>query len=184
MSRYQATAARWTMGAVSVALAVGASGLPAATASRAASARAIAPRGWIPFDMAPAPARPARATATAARAASVNDTGHLRLMSASGAILNEAGPVSGTLPGRVRVRLVVRANVTASFTIEARGGSIVGHGSAVLHSSREYSSFGGSLSVDRGTGRYAHAGGGGRLYGVIDRSNDALTVQTVGALHY
>jgi hypothetical protein len=153
------------MGAASVALAVGvgASGLPTALASRAASTRAHA---------------------TSARAASVNDTGHLHLMSASGAILNEAGPVSGTLPGRVRVRLVVRANVTASFTIEARGGSIVGHGSAVLHSSREYSSFGGTLSVDRGTGRYAHAGGSGKLYGVIDRSNDALTVQTVGALHY
>ncbi len=126
------------------------------------------------------PAVPARS----ARTASVNDTGHLSLLNASGAVLNEQGPASGSLPGRVKVRLVVRANVTASFTIETRGGSIIGHGSAVLHSSREYSSFGGSLSVDRGTGRYAHAGGVGKLYGVINRSSDALTVQTVGQLHY
>lgn len=190
MSRYQASAARsrW-VGAASVAFALGVSGLPSAVASRARSAHAptagrrvaqgaesIAVPGWS--------AQSAAIFARSARAASVDDTGHLRLMNASGAILNEAGPVTGTLPGRVRVRLVVRANVTASFTIETHGGSIVGHGSAVLHSSREYSSFGGSLSVDRGTGRYAHAGGGGKLYGVIDRSNDALTVQTVGQLHY
>jgi hypothetical protein len=162
MMRYQASAARsrW-VGAASVTLALGMSGLLAARAARA-------------------PAAPTRG----ARTASVDDTGHLRLLNASGSILNEAGPASGTLPGRVKVRLVVRADVTASFTIETGGGSIVGHGSAVLHSSREYSSFGGSLSVDRGTGRYAHAAGAGKLYGVIDRSSDALTVQTVGQLHY
>jgi hypothetical protein len=180
MSRYQASAARsrW-VGAASVALALGVSGLPSVNPSRAQPAHAQAAVHRLPHT-----ARASTILASSARTASVNDTGHLRLMNASGAVLNEAGPVTGSLPGRVRVRLVVRANVTASFTIETRGGSIVGHGSAVLHSSREYSSFGGSLSVDRGTGRYAHAGGGGRLYGVIDRSNDALTVQTVGALHY
>jgi hypothetical protein len=159
MIGYHAPAARsrWMAGA-GVALLLGGSGGPAAVA--------------------------ARAPVLAARTASVNDTGHLRLLNASGSTLNEAGPVSGTLPGRVRVRLTVRADVTASFTIEARGGSIIGHGSAVLHSSREYSSFGGSLSVEHGTGLYAHANGGGKLYGVIDRNDDALTVQTVGQLHY
>jgi hypothetical protein len=159
----RAFAPRWA-GAAGVALALGTGVFPAVIASRAPAASS-------------APARSAHTT-------SVDDTGHLRLLNASGAILNEQGPVSGTLPGRVKVRLVVRASVTASFTIEARGGSILGHGSAVLHSSREYSSFGGSLSVDRGTGRYAHASGAGQLYGVIDRGNDALTVQTVGRLRY
>jgi hypothetical protein len=164
MVRYQASAS--LRAGVAVVLALSVSGIFAAMAARAPAALA--------------PIEPARI----ARTASVNDTGHLHLVNASGSILNEAGAASGTLPGRVRVRLTVRASVTASFTLEARGGSIVGHGSAVLHSSREFSSFGGSLSVDRGTGRYAHAGGGGKLYGVIDRGNDALTVQTVGQLHY
>jgi len=132
MTRYQVSAAR-RAGAATVVLLLGASGLSAALATRA-----------------PAALAPIEAARTA-RTASVNDTGHLRLLNASG---------------------------------EARGGSIVGHGSAVLHSSREFSSFGGSLSVDRGTGRYAHASGTGKLYGVIDRSNDALIVQTVGQLHY
>jgi hypothetical protein len=140
----------------------------------------------LAFAVTPAGVMAAHAAAAAhgARTASVDDTGHLHLVNASGATLSEAGPVSGTLPGRVKVRLVVRANVTASFTLEASDGAIVGHGSAVLHSSREYSSFGGSLWVDRGTGRYRHAGGAGKLYGVIDRNSDALTVQTVGQLHY
>jgi hypothetical protein len=123
-------------------------------------------------------------SAKTARVASVNDTGHLLLLNASGAVLREVGPASGTLPGRVKVRLVVRATVTASFTIETRGGSISGSGSATLHSERRYSSFGGSLSVNGGTGRYAHAAGSGQLYGVIDRVDDTLTVQTVGQLHY
>jgi hypothetical protein len=124
--------------------------------------------------------------ARAARALSVNDTGYLHLLNSSGSILTEEGPVSGTLPGTARVRLDVGENVTASFTIRVRGGgSISGHGSAALHSSGRYSSFAGTLLVTRGTGRFAHAHGAGKLYGVIERRTDALTVQTRGGtLHY
>ncbi len=128
---------------------------------------------------------PAVPRARAARLLSVDDTGHLHLLNASGAVLSEEGPVSGTLPGSTKVRLDVGTNVTASFTIYAHGGgSITGHGSAILHSSGRYSSFGGTLSVTRGTGRYANAQGSGKLYGVIERRTDALTVQTTGTLHY
>ena len=95
---------------------------------------------------------------------SVDDTGCLRLLNASGSVLREQGPASGTFPGDVKVRLVVRATVTASFTIVSGAeGSISGHGRATLHSTLRYSSFGGSLTVDHGTGRYAHAHGTGRL---------------------
>jgi hypothetical protein len=128
---------------------------------------------------------PAAVPARAARVLKVDDTGHLRLLNASGSILKEEGPASGTLAGNVKVRLVVHATVAASFTIEARGGgSISGSGSATLHSSQRYSSFGGSLSVSHGTGRYADAHGTGKLYGVIDRRTDTLTVQTIGQLDY
>jgi hypothetical protein len=114
----------------------------------------------------------------------VNDTGHLRLLKASGAILQEEGGTSGTLPGTTRATLRVGANVTATFTIRTRGGSISGRGAAALHSSGRYASFGGWLSVKGGSGRYAQARGGGRLYGVIDRRSDAVTVQTIGRLYY
>jgi len=118
------------------------------------------------------------------RALSVNDTGHLHLLKAFGSVLMEEGSVGGTLPGRAKVRLTVGSTVTASFTIRASGGAIYGSGRAALHSSGRYASFGGSLSVSHGSGRYARAHGSGRLYGVIDRRTDALTVQTVGTLSY
>jgi hypothetical protein len=124
--------------------------------------------------------------ARAARTLKVNDTGYLHLLHASGSILSEVGSVSGTLPGAASVRLDVGETVTATFTIHVRGGgSIVGHGSASLHSSGRYSSFGGTLSVTGGSGRFAHAHGAGKLYGVIERRSDSLTVQTrEGTLHY
>jgi hypothetical protein len=132
-----------------------------------------------------APHAPVGPRARTTRALSINDTGKLSLSNASGAILSELGPVSGTLPGTTKVRLDVGENVTASFTIYARGGgSITGHGVAALHSSGQYSSFGGTLTVTHGTGRYVHARGGGKLYGVINRRTDAVTVQTTGTLDY
>lgn len=128
-----------------------------------------------------APAAPAVRTA---RVLSIDDTGHLHLLNASGSVFLEEGSVSGSLPGRVKVRLVVGGSVTASFTIQARGGSITGSGSAVLHSTKRYSSFAGSLAVGHGTGSYTHVNGSGKLSGVIDRLTHALTVQTIGQLHY
>ena len=47
-----------------------------------------------------------------------------------------------------------------------------------------YLSFGGTLTVTHGTGRYAHAHGQGGFYGTIDRKNYAVTIQTTGTLYY
>jgi len=126
-----------------------------------------------------------RARARAARTLTVNDNGKLHLLHASGSVLSEEGPVSGTLLGTARVSLNVGEDVTATFTIHARGGgSIVGHGSAALHSAGRYSSFAGSLTVTGGTGRYAHAHGAGRLYGTLERRYDEVVFQTRGTLDY
>jgi hypothetical protein len=124
------------------------------------------------------------ATLASAASVNVNDTGRLHLLKASGSIMLEQGPVTGTLAGTARVILDVGATVKATFSIRTRGGSISGRGAATLHSSGRYASFGGRLSVTGGSGRYVRARGGGHLYGVIDRRTDAVTVQTIGRLYY
>jgi hypothetical protein len=129
----------------------------------------------------------APALARAAHVLSVKDEGHLHLVSESGSNLVEEGAVSGTIPGRVRVSFNIGPTVYASFTIYAKGGgSISGRGHGALHSTSAYSTFGGSLSVTHGTGRYAHAHGSGGLYGALNRRINTypMTVQTVGTLYY
>jgi hypothetical protein len=133
-----------------------------------------------------APAGGAPPTAHVARTLNVKDEGHLHLSGRpSGSAIIEEGTVMGTLPGTVKVRFNIGATISAQFTIYARGGgSISGHGSGSLHSTSVYSTFGGTLSVTSGTGRFRHAHGSGGLYGAINRKTDALTVQTIGKLSY
>lgn len=133
-----------------------------------------------------APTAPADGVRSAHLARSLNaaDTARLRLISSSGSSVLEEGYASGKLPGRVRVHMEVNASVTASFTIYASGGTLVGHGSGVLHSSGVYASFGGTMTITHGTGRYAHARGHGGFYGAINRNTFAATVQTTGTLAY
>jgi len=164
-------------------LALAAAGALAATALASAAPRALTARILAPAARTLSGPLPARV----ARTVSVNDTGHLERIHASGNILVEAGKISGTLPGTATVRLNVGPEtVTASFTIKPHGGgSIVGAGSAKIGSPGRYTSFSGTLSVTGGTGRFAHAHGAGKLYGVIERRYDLLTVQTrEGTLHY
>lgn len=122
--------------------------------------------------------------AHAAQALKATDTAHLHYLSASGSLLFEEGRASGTLPGRMRVRFSVGASISGSFTIEAAGGTISGHGTARLHGSGVYESFAGSLVVSGGRGRYTHARGRARLYGTFNRDSYALVVQTVGTLYF
>lgn len=114
----------------------------------------------------------------------VDDSARLSRRKAYGSVLIEEGHASGTLPGRTWVRLTVGSKVRASFTIHTRGGSIAGTGVATPKSSGRWVSFGGTLSVSHGSGRYRHAHGKGSLYGVIDRHTHKVTVKTAGILHY
>jgi hypothetical protein len=124
-------------------------------------------------------------SARAARTLNVTDEAHLRVIHTSGELLEEEGPATGALPGIVRVRFRIGATVSGAFTIYPHGGgSISGQGSARLHSTGAYASFGGSMTVDRGSGRYTHAHGRGGFYGTVNRHNDALVVQTTGRLSY
>ena len=126
------------------------------------------------------------ATATAARMQQLRVTAHLHYVAARGSYLIEEGRASGALAGTVKARVRITAEITGSFTFYAKGGSVSGYGSAKLSESGSYPSFGGSLKVLGGTGRYAHAHGSGRLYGVYNRRSPRLelTIQTTGSLSY
>ncbi len=121
---------------------------------------------------------------------SINDKAHMSLTGGSGNTLLEEGNATGTLPGKAKVSLTLTiaaaAAATSSFTIYPSGGSIAGNGRIRTHlsTSGRYESFSGSLSVDHGTGRYAHAFGMGNIYGVLDRRHDNAEVQVIGTLRY
>lgn len=122
--------------------------------------------------------------AGAARTLNVTDEARLHYHESAGSSLIEEGRATGGLPGAVKVHFTVGPTVSASFTISTRSGTLIGHGSGVLHSSGTYASFRGTMSITRGTGRYLHAHGHGGFYGVLNRKTYALTVQTTGSLSY
>jgi hypothetical protein len=125
-----------------------------------------------------------RAPAHVARSLNGTDTGHLRLIRASGSLLLESGSAAGVLPGGMRVRMDIGATFRGSFTIYAGGGTVSGSGSAVPHGSGRYESFAGSFVATHGTGRYRHVRGHGGLYGTFDRRTYAIVFQTSGKLSY
>ncbi len=130
---------------------------------------------------APAFSPPARAAGTI----SLNENGHLRLLSKHGFTLNEQGTASGTIPGTIYVRLQIASttHVTAEVSISRSGGSISGRASASYHRGSETATFSGSMSVTHGSGSYSHAQGSGLSFsGTIARSNDAISVHVGGRL--
>jgi hypothetical protein len=168
---------------------------------RSVSARAhrAARRGragrWLPGALVLALAlaaavQPSQAPAAHARAAastSVKDEGKLHLVKSSGSTLYDEGLAHGTLPGKAKIRFVYDGNpqVSAQITIYAHAGTIVAHGSARLSNPNSSApSFKGTLTISSGSGRYAHARGSGKLYGVFYRRSYAITVQTEGTLRY
>lgn len=112
------------------------------------------------------------------------DTAKLHYVGAVGEQVYETGSASGTLPGSMHVHMVFASTFSGSFTIYTRGGAIYGHGRAKPHGGGVYESFAGTLVVTGGTGRYRHAHGTAGLYGVFNRNNYSLLVQTAGTLRF
>jgi hypothetical protein len=125
--------------------------------------------------------------AAAARVTNVRDEGHLGFVKSSGSLIVDQGRMSGSLPGYTKVHFTYNGepNVYATFTIYGSGWSVSGRGSGRLSSPTTMTpSFRGSLTLTGGTGRYSHAHGSGELFGVFNRRSYALTVQTIGKLHF
>jgi hypothetical protein len=129
-------------------------------------------------------ASPARAAfASDDRVLSLDENGSLHLTSKNGFTLNEQGLASGTVRGTIYVHLsiVSSSRVTAELNIYPSGGSITAQGGASYHEERTSAHFSGSISIERGTGSYAHARGSDLSFsGTIQRSNDAVTVHVAG----
>ena len=124
------------------------------------------------------------ATAHGARALSLNENGSLHLTSKNGFTLNEQGRASGTIKGTIYVHLTIVSSrrVTAELSIYPSGGSITAKGSASYHKESTNARFDGSISIERGSGSYAHARGSNLSFsGTIQRSNDAITVHVAGS---
>jgi hypothetical protein len=154
-------------------------GVAGATALAIGALLALGPVGAWASGAPPAPAH-------AARTISLSETGHLHLTSKHNYTLNEEGFASGTMTGTIYVHLtaVSTSRVRAEVNIYPSGGSISGYGTADYRRSGATAEFSGSLSVGRGTGRYAYAHGSGLSFsGTIAESNhDAITVRVSGSV--
>jgi hypothetical protein len=127
----------------------------------------------------------AASTARSAGTISLSETGHLHLTSHHGFTLNEQGTASGSISGTIYVHLnlVSTNHVTAEVSIYPSGSSITGKASASYRPAGRVATFSGTMTVLRGTGRYAHAHGTGLAFsGTIQRVNDALTVHVTGRM--
>lgn len=123
------------------------------------------------------------ATAHAAGAFTLDESGSLRLTSKHGFTLNEQGTATGTVRGAIYVHLTIASSkrVTAEVNIYPRGGSITGFGAASYRRRHTDAVFSGTLSVERGSGSYAHAHGSGLSFsGTIQRTSEAITVRVNG----
>ncbi len=123
--------------------------------------------------------------ASAAAVLPVADKAKLHLNHSSGSVIYEEGAATGQLPGTVATHFKLTARLSSITTIHPRGGgSITLSGKGVLHSSGAFSSFSETMTVISATGRYAHARGSCGLYGVVNRHNWTMTVQSTGRLTY
>ncbi len=132
-----------------------------------------------------------RTVARISRTVSLSESGHLHITGKKrptlNEALNEAGLVTGTIAGSIYIHLhvVSPTKVTAEVNIYPRDGSLSGSGSASYRVVGGYASFSGTLSITRGSGKYAHARASGlRFTGTIQRRDDSVTVKLSGPLSY
>ena len=126
-------------------------------------------------------------SAAMASTVTVKDEGNLRFVKSSGSTLIDEGHASGTIPGNVRIHFTYNGNpsVSAQITIYGAHGTLQVRASGRLSSPTSPNpSFSGALTITGGSGRYSHARGAGKLYGVFHRRGYGMVVQTQGTLHY
>jgi hypothetical protein len=125
--------------------------------------------------------------AGAARSVALSENGRLHLTSKQGYTLNEQGAATGTITGTIYIHLHLTSTskVTAEVSIYPSGGSLSGNGSASYQVVGSIAAFTGTLSITRGSGKYAHARASAlRFTGAIQRRGDAVSVHVSGPLSF
>lgn len=123
--------------------------------------------------------------AQAARTIDVSQTAQLRLVRKSGSVLYEQGTASGTLPGSVSARFIVTVlKVTGQVTFYPRGGSITFDVEGFPRSTGINARFAGTMTIAKGTGRYANARGAASFNGIVNRRSWAASVSATGRMRY
>ncbi len=120
-----------------------------------------------------------------ARSVALNESGQLHLTSRHGFTLDERGTASGSVSGSIYVHLTIvsSSRVVAEVNLYPPGGSISGQASASYHRGNSTASFAGTISIVKGSGRYAHARGSGLSFsGTIRRSDEAISVRVRGTV--
>lgn len=114
----------------------------------------------------------------------VKEQGHLHLSGKSGgSAIAERGSATGTFNASLAIDLTIKiSQVTGSFVVNLKGGSISGSAEATPHYSGQWVSFKGSLTIMHGTGGYKGASGTASLYGSLNRQQLTLNVQVIGQL--
>jgi hypothetical protein len=124
-------------------------------------------------------------TATAARAITLNDTGHLRETSHKGFNLNFSGQATGSVAGTIylHLRVISTNRFSAELSVYPHGSSMTGTASGSYRNNGATASFSGTLSISRGTGSYSGAHGSGISFsGAIQRANGSTSVRVNGHL--
>jgi hypothetical protein len=124
--------------------------------------------------------------AHAARTLHLRESVSLHLVHKSGPILIERGHASGTLPGAVSARFNTSnaAKITGTVTFHPRGGTLTVTIVGFPQSLGTVARVSGSMAVRRGSGRYAHAYGGGSFNGTVNRRSWAISVHARANLTY
>lgn len=122
--------------------------------------------------------------ATAARSLTVKETAQLYQVGRHGAQHEEQGQGAGTFPYPLTVTYTAGfTQATVSFVVHGKGGAMYGQGTPSYHVEGATAYFNGSLSVTRGTGRYAHASATRLLLrGTLNRHNFALSIKVTGQM--
>jgi hypothetical protein len=122
--------------------------------------------------------------ATAARSLTVKETAQLYQVGRHGAQHEEQGQGAGTFPYPLTVTYTAGfTQATVRFVVHGKGGAIYGQGTPAYHVEGSTAYFNGSLSVTRGTGRYAHASATAlQLRGTLNRHNFALSIKVAGQM--
>jgi hypothetical protein len=117
----------------------------------------------------------------------LSDSARLRGTSGSGRHINGQGTLTGTIRGAVYIHLLLGPGrtFTAEANVYARKGSLSGQGAGRYQVGNFHVQFSGSVSMSRGTGRYAHARAHDlRFTGSVNLLDGAVTLRLSGALRY